>query len=107
MKKKTRKYEEDFFVHANKVMGDKRFKKGIKKGKQLADEIRLKEARTKLGLTQSELNGMVQTEVSKIENRKDLKISTLIKYARAMGKKLKITLVDEDDETKKSIVIFG
>lgn len=106
MKNKTKKYEKDFFKHAKKVMGEKRYKKGIKAGSKLANEIRLKMAREMLGLRQTELKGLAQAEVSKIEKRKDVKVSTLKKYAEALGCKVKITFVDEENENEP-IAIYG
>ena len=63
-------------------------------------------ARELIGLNQTELKGMTQPEVSKIEKRKDLKISTLDKYAKAMGMKVKISLVPEDEDDQQ-IAIYG
>lgn len=64
-------------------------------------------ARESRGLNQAELEGLTQSEVSKIESRKDLKLSTLNKYAEAIGMKLKITLVPEDEDKSDSINIYG
>ncbi|MBF0316013.1 MAG: helix-turn-helix transcriptional regulator [Oligoflexia bacterium] len=58
----------------------------------------MKMVREKLGLTQGDLEGLTQPEVSKIEGRKDLKISNLDKYARSMGMKIRIVLTSEEDE---------
>ncbi|MFZ4715433.1 MAG: helix-turn-helix domain-containing protein [Bacteriovoracaceae bacterium] len=107
MKKKTKKHEEDFFKHAKKVMGVKRYKKGIQAGHELANEIRLKMAREMLGLKQTDLKGLGQAEVSKIEKRKDVKVSTLAKYAEAIGCKVKITFVDEENDEREPIAIYG
>ncbi len=107
MKKKTKKYESDFFAHAKKVLGKEKYSKALKKGQAKAHELRLKAARELIGLKQTELNGMAQPEVSKIEGRKDLKISTLNKYAKAMGMRVKISLVSEDDENDELIAIYG
>ena len=106
MKKKTKKHEANFLTHAKKVMGDERYVKAIKKGKDRVHALRLKIAREMIGLNQTDLKGMTQPEVSKIEGRKDLKISTLDKYAKAMGMKLKISLVSDDDEGQ-FIAIYG
>lgn len=107
MKNKTKKYNQDFFSSAKKVIGDKRFNKAIKKGNEKANEIRLKIARELIGKNQTELKGMTQPEVSKIEARKDLKISTLKKYAEALGMKVKISFVYEDEEKNQPISIYG
>ncbi|MBF0359364.1 MAG: helix-turn-helix transcriptional regulator [Oligoflexia bacterium] len=61
---------------------------------------------TKYPLSQGELKGLTQSEVSKIEGRKDLKLSTLNKYARAMGMKVKIVLTSEEDDMRP-ICIYG
>lgn len=107
MKKRTKKYDKDFFANAKKVIGKDRFNKAIQKGHGKANEIRLKMARELIGKTQGDLKGMTQPEVSKIEARKDLKISTLKKYAEALGMKLKISLVSKEDEKKRPISIYG
>lgn len=107
MKKKIKKYDQDFFSNAKKVIGEERYKKAIKKGNDKANVIRLKIARELIGKNQADLKGMTQPEVSKIEARKDLKISTLEKYAKALGMKVKINLVSEDDEKGQSIAIYG
>ena len=42
-------------------------------------------------LTQSQVKGFSQVDVSKLERRKDMKISTLVKYVRALGAEIEIT----------------
>ena len=106
MKKKSKKHESDFMAHAKKQMGDEAFDRAVRKGQDKAHELRLKMARELIGLNQTELRGMAQPEVSKIEKRKDLKISTLDKYAKAMGMKVKISLVPEDEDGHQ-IAIYG
>jgi hypothetical protein len=105
MKKKNKKHEPDFLSHAKKTMGEARYSKALKKGQDKVHALRLKMAREFIGLNQSELKGLAQSEVSKIEGRKDLKISTLDKYAKAMGMRVKISLVSDDDEFP--IAIYG
>ncbi|MDO9181422.1 MAG: helix-turn-helix transcriptional regulator [Bacteriovorax sp.] len=107
MKKKTKKYDQDFFANAKKVVGDERYGKALKKGHDRANEIRLKMARELIGKNQTDLKGFSQPEVSKIEARKDMKISTLEKYAKALGMKVTINLVSEDDEKSQPIAIYG
>lgn len=57
----------------------------------------LKEARISAGLTQLDLADKLQTQksaISRIENHsEDVKLSTLEKFAAALGKKLEIKLV--------------
>lgn len=111
MKKKKLSYSPDFFKNAEKVMGKKRFTKAIKEGEALTLDLRLKMARELLGKNQADLKGMTQPEVSKIEARRDLKISTLVKYAEALGMQLKITFESKSksgvDKKKKPILVLG
>lgn len=52
--------------------------------------IRLADLRERQGVKQSELVGFTQTAVSKLEKRKDMKISTLIEYLEDIGMGLEI-----------------
>lgn len=106
MKKKSKKHDSDFFAHAKISLGNKAFERALKKGHEKVYELRLKMAREMIGLNQTDLKGLTQPEVSKIENRKDMKISTLDKYAKAMGMRVKISLVPEDDDDQQ-IAIYG
>ena len=68
MKKKSKKDESDFFSHAKKRLGKKAFGRAVKKGQEKVHELRLKMAREMIGLNQTDLKGLTQPEVSKIEN---------------------------------------
>lgn len=58
--------------------------------------VLLKQAREEAGLTQEELARRINTKktaISRIENHaEDMKLSTLDKFAQALGKTLKITV---------------
>lgn len=103
---KKKKHNPDFFNNAKEVMGPTRFSKAVKKGQEKAYDLRLKMAREMIGLNQADLKGLTQPEVSKIEKRKDLKISTLDRYAKSMGMRVRISLVSEDDDDQQ-IEIYG
>lgn len=82
---------------------DKRKKKapefahGFEEGyKEFKIGVLLKQARQQAGLTQEQLAKMLQTKktaISRIENHaQDIKLSTIQKVAKALGKSLEITL---------------
>jgi predicted XRE-type DNA-binding protein len=52
--------------------------------------IKLSRLREKHSIKQSEVSNFTQTAVSKLENRKDIKISTLIEYLDSLGMGLEI-----------------
>ena len=59
--------------------------------------VLLKQEREKMGLTQQQLADRLQTKktaISRLENHaEDIKLSTLEKFAQALGKKLRLEIV--------------
>lgn len=70
---------------------------------QLMREMPLEELRAARELTQTSLAkilGVGQSEISKIENRADMYVSTLASYVKAMGGELEICAVFPDGKVK-------
>jgi DNA-binding XRE family transcriptional regulator len=83
---------------ADRKAADKGFAEGYDEGYQAFKfGVLLKEARKSAGLTQDELALKLHTQksaISRIENHSDdVKLSTLERFATALGKKLEIRLV--------------
>lgn len=83
---------------ADRKASDKNFAEGYDEGYQAFKfGVLLKEARKSAGLTQDELALKLHTQksaISRIENHSDdVKLSTLERFATALGKKLEIRLV--------------
>jgi hypothetical protein len=66
--------------------------------------IRLGMLREKYGVKQSEVANFTQTAVSKLENRRDLRISTLIDYLDSLGMGLEITAYPKNS-TEKEVLL--
>jgi len=66
--------------------------------------IRLALIREKYGIKQSEISNFTQTAVSKLEKRKDIRISTLIDYLDSLGMGLEITAYQRNS-TKKELLL--
>lgn len=84
---------------SERKQSDPEFAEGYEEGfRNFKIGVLLKQAREKAGLTQDELAKQLNTKntaVSRIENHaEDIRLSTLEKYAKAFGKKLKVELVD-------------
>ena len=76
---------------------DSEFAKGFEEGyKEFKIGVLLKQAREQAGLTQEQLAKMIKTQktaISRIENHaEDIKLSTIQKVAKALGKNIEITL---------------
>ena len=70
---------------------------------QLLREMPLEELRAARELTQTSLAkilGVGQSEISKIENRADMYVSTLASYVKAMGGELEICAIFPDGKVK-------
>ena len=67
--------------------------------------IKLKALRGKYGIKQEEVNNFTQTAVSKLERRKDIKISTLIDYLENLGFGLEITALPKSDNSTREILL--
>jgi hypothetical protein len=66
--------------------------------------IRLAMLREKYGVKQSEVANFTQTAVSKLENRKDIRISTLIDYLESLGMGLEITAYPKNSNKKELLL---
>jgi hypothetical protein len=66
--------------------------------------IRLGILREKYGVKQSKITNFTQTAVSKLENRKDIRISTLIDYLDSLGMGLEIKAFSRSSAKKELLL---
>ena len=66
--------------------------------------IRLAILREKYGVRQSDVGNFTQTAVSKLENRKDIRVSTLIDYLDSLGMGLEITAYPRNSAKKELLL---
>ncbi|MCL2066844.1 MAG: helix-turn-helix domain-containing protein [Treponema sp.] len=80
----------------------------LAKAKKMAEQeslnIRLGMLREKYGVKQSEISNFTQTAVSKLENRKNIRISTLIDYLDSLGMGLEITAYPRNSSNKELLL---
>lgn len=82
---------------AERKKKDKKFSAGFDEGyEQFKIGIMLRQARESAGLTQDELASRLKTKktaISRIENHaEDIKLSTLERVAKALGKQLQVSI---------------
>jgi len=79
---------------AIKMMESKMKPESVERSRIMAEQeilaIRLGQLREKLGVKQDEFNNFSQTSISRLEKRKDIRISTLIYYLNNLGMGLEI-----------------
>jgi len=67
--------------------------------------IKLKALRGKYSIKQEDVSNFSQTAVSKLERRKDLKISTLIDYLESLGFGLEITALQKGNNDVREVLL--
>jgi transcriptional regulator with XRE-family HTH domain len=67
--------------------------------------LKLKALRGKYGVTQSGVSRFSQTAVSKLENRKDIRVSTLIDYLESLGMGLEIFALPRGENVEKELLL--
>jgi hypothetical protein len=67
--------------------------------------MRLKALRGKYGVKQGDVASFTQTAVSKLERRKDIKISTLIDYVESLDMGLEITALPRDNNAEREVLL--
>lgn len=70
--------------------------------------IRLSELRKKMGVRQEDLKTFSQSSISKLESRKDIKVSTLIEYLEniGMGIEIKVFPKNQGHEPNNGILLL-
>jgi len=74
-------------------------------GKEIL-QIRLAEIREKLGIRQEDIKSFSQSSVSKLESRKDMKISTLIEYLGNLGLSIEIKAYPKNKKKKNEEIVL-
>ena len=79
---------------AIKMMESKMKPESVMRSRVIAEQeiltIKLGQLREKLGVKQDEFTNFSQTSISRLEKRKDIRISTLIEYLNNLGMGLEI-----------------
>ena len=79
---------------AIKMMESKMTPESVMRSRIMAEQeilaIKLGQLREKLGVKQTEFDNFSQTSISRLEKRKDIRISTLIEYLNNLGMGLEI-----------------
>ena len=89
---------------AIKMMESKMKPESVERSRIMAEQeilaIRLGQLREKLGVKQDEFKNFSQTSISRLEKRKDIRISTLIEYLNNLGMGLEIKTFPKTKEKK-------
>ena len=82
------------------MMSPESIERSRKKAEQEILAIKLGQLREKCGLKQNEIKNFSQTSVSRLERRRDIKISTLVDYLSSLDMGLEIRTYPKNKKTK-------
>jgi len=68
--------------------------------------IRLSELRKQMGVKQEDIRAFTQSGISKLESRKDMKLSTLVEYLQNIGMGLEIKAYPKKGKHKADEVVL-
>lgn len=98
----------NFINELSSTLPEKRIKKAHAEAEKAILQIRLSEIREQRGMKQEDIQTFSQSSVSKLESRKDMKISTLIEYLDNLGLGIEIKAYPKNRKRKddKEILIL-
>lgn len=105
MKSSTKNKYTNFFDKAEKSLPQKSIEKAKNNASELVLQLKLSELREKQGIKQTDIKGYSQPSLSRLENRKDIKISTLINYIHELGMELEIKAKSKN-KSNDSVILY-
>ncbi len=77
--------KEDFIDELSSMISPERVERAKREANNEIFQIRLSEIRKKMGIRQEDIKSFTQSGISKLESRRDMKVSTLIDYLNNIG----------------------
>ena len=101
-----KKNEIDFVDELALTLSKDRIKNAQREAEKEILQIRLAEVREILGIRQKDIKSFSQSSVSKLESRKDMKISTLIEYLDNLGLSIEIKAYPKNKNKKSEEIVL-
>lgn len=92
--------KEDFIDELTSMIPPEKAERAKREAEKEIFQIRLSELRKKMGVRQEDIKTFTQSGISKLESRKDMKISTLIEYLSNIGMGIEITAYSKNVKKK-------
>jgi hypothetical protein len=106
IKKNIKKSNRDFLDELAAMLPNERVNRAKKEAKEEIFKIQLSQLRKKLGIKQENIKIFSQSGISKIENRKDMKLSTLIQYLDNIGLGMEIKVYSKNSKKNKEEILL-
>jgi len=89
-KMKDKAKRKDFLNELETLLPPEKVQRAKKEADKEIFRIRLSDLRKQMGVKQEDIKAFTQSGISKLESRKDMKISTLVEYLSNIGMGLEI-----------------
>ena len=103
-KRSSKKRNNDFFESARKQLSPKQLVRAHSKALSEIFSIKLAQLRVQQGIAQTEVSGFTQSNVSRLETRDDMKLSTLLQYLSSIDMDVEITVKPKHGENKGELI---
>jgi hypothetical protein len=100
------KNKKDFVERAMEKFSNEKQKEIKKSVEKEIFKIKLSQLRENMGLKQEDLIHFTQSNVSRLENRQDMKISTIIDYLEDLGLGFEIKVYSKNKNDKKEVILI-
>jgi hypothetical protein len=98
--------EKDFINELSKNLSKERVDRAKREAKNEIFKIKLSELRKNQGIKQNKIINFTQSSISKIESRKDMKLSTLIDYLDKIGMGVEIKVYKKNLKKDEKILLI-
>lgn len=105
MKKAKKTKTSNIFTLIESKMTPASIRRSDAKAQNILLNLRLAEFRKTMKVDQSSVKGFSQPDVSKIESRGDIKLSTLVEYCRGLGADLEISAKPAGKTTRRFVLL--
>ena len=99
---KTKRKKNDFVDELEAMLPKERAERAKSEAKKEIFKIKLSELRTKAGIRQQDIARFSQSSISKLESRKDIKLSTLLEYLESINMGIEIKVYPKRKRKKPS-----
>ncbi len=96
------KRKKDFIDELSSMLPKERVERVKKRAEKEIFRVRLAELRNQMGVKQEDIRSFSQSSISKIEARKDMKLTTLIEYLDNIGMGLEIKVYPKKRKSKNA-----
>ncbi len=103
---RSQKAHNDFTDELAAMLPPKRVKRSRQEAEREIFQIRLADLRKRMGVRQEDLTNFSQSAVSRLESRKDVKISTLIEYVENIGMGIEIKVYPKNQQAREDDIVL-